>query len=99
MKIASILLNKYLLSIAFFVVWMGFFDQRDFFFIREQKKKLSELEVKKAYYKKEIDQAAKDLDDMQHSSAALEKFARERYMMKKDGEDIFIIEDTPEIKK
>ena len=88
----SILTNKYLLATCFFIVWMLFFDQRDFFNVREQKQKLKELETKKHYYQLEIEKARKDLADLQNNPAALEKFAREHYMMKKDGEDIFVIE-------
>ncbi len=91
-KIASILFNKYLIAISFFIVWMLFFDQRDLFYVREQKQKLKELENKKHYYQHEIEKAKKDLTDLQNNPAALEKFAREHYMMKKDGEDIFIVE-------
>ena len=45
-----------------------------------------------------IEKAKQDLDNLQNSPAALEKFARERYLMKKDGEDIFIIEDSIAVK-
>lgn len=98
-QIIPIITNKYLLAIVFFAVWMCFFDQRDIFSTLEQKQKLKALEAKKHYYETEIDKAKQDLDNLQNSPAALEKFARERYLMKKDGEDIFIIEDTALIKK
>jgi cell division protein FtsB len=98
-KIIPILTNKYLLAIVFFTVWMCFFDQRDIFNTLEQKQKLKNLEAKKRYYQLEIEKAKKDLDNLQNSPAALEKFAREKYLMKKDGEDIFIIEDSAATKK
>jgi cell division protein FtsB len=98
-QIIPIITNKYLLAIVFFAVWMCFFDQRDVFNTLEQKQKLKSLEAKKHYYETEIDKAKQDLDNLQNSPAALEKFAREKYLMKKDGEDIFIIEDTTAIKK
>ena len=84
---------------ACFAVWMCFFDQRDIFNTLDQKKKLKALDGKKHYYETEIKNAKQDLSDLQNSSAALEKFARERYLMKKDGEDIFIIEDSSNLKK
>lgn len=93
-KISSVLFNRYFLATAFFVVWMLFFDQRDFFYVLEQKRQLKNLENKKHYYEQEIEKAKKDLSDLQNNPAALEKFAREHYMMKKDGEDIYIIEDS-----
>ncbi len=98
-KIASIIFNKYLLAIGCFIVWMLFFDQKDFFFNIEKRKELSVLKEKKAYYQLEIAKAKQELTDFQSNPAAIEKFARERYMLKKDGEDVYIIEDTLTIKK
>jgi cell division protein FtsB len=93
-KIGSVLLNKYLLAICFFVVWMLFIDQRDVFYVHEQQKKLKVLEDKKQYYQSEIDKAKQELSDLQNNPVTLEKFAREHYRMKKDGEDLFIIDTT-----
>jgi len=98
-KTIKILTNKYILTILCFIVWMCFFDQRDIFNTIEQKGKLNELMNKKHYYEQEIAIAQKELTDLQNNSAALEKFAREKYLMKKDGEDIYIIEDSNFIKK
>ena len=84
---------------AFFLVWMLFIDQRDFFQQRERKAELEKLELKKCYYQTEIDKARKTLTDLQTNPAALEKFARERYLMKKDGEDIFTFEDSTAVTK
>lgn len=98
-KIALILTNKYLVASAFFVVWMLFFDQRDYFQLRERQAELQKLEAKKKYYVQEIEKTKKELQDLQNNPAALEKFAREHYLMKKDGEDIYIIEDSSAVKK
>ena len=93
-KFASVITNKYFLAGGFFIVWMLFFDQRDFFQQRSQRAELKKLEAKKTYYLEEIEKTKKELQDIQSNPAALEKFARERYLMKKEGEDIFIIEDS-----
>lgn len=98
-KIATILTNKYLVASVFFIVWMLFFDQRDYFQQRERKAELNKLEAKKRYYVEEIEKTRKQLQDLQNNPAALEKFARERYLMKRNGEDIFIIEDSADLKK
>ena len=45
----------------------------------------------KAYYLKEIDQNKIDMHELMSDNQHLEKFARERYLMKKDDEDIFLI--------
>jgi cell division protein DivIC len=98
-KVASILTNKYLVASVFFIVWMLFFDQRDYFQLRDRQAELNKLEAKKHYYVQEIEKTKKELQDLQNNPAALEKFAREHYLMKKDGEDIYIIEDSSELKK
>jgi len=98
-QITSLFLNKYVLAICLFVLWMLFMDQRDVFYVREQTKKLKELENKKLYYQSEINKANKELSDLQNNPVALEKFAREHYLMKKEDEDLFIIDSTIRDKK
>ncbi len=98
-KIIPIITNKFLLAGVFFIVWMLFIDQRDYFQQKERRDELHKLEQKKAYYQQEIDKTRKELGDLQNSPAALEKYARERYLMKKDGEDIYIFEDSTAAKK
>ena len=98
-KALKILTNKYLLSTVFFVVWMLFFDQRDYFQERDRLEELKRLEAKKRYYVQEIAKTQQELIDLQNNPATLEKFAREHYLMKKDGEDIYIIEDSTNEKK
>ncbi len=98
-KALKFITNKYVVSILGFIVWMCFFDQRDIFNTIEQKKTLNDLLANKQYYVQEIATAQQELTDLQNNSIALEKFAREKYLMKKDGEDLYIIEDTTEIKK
>ncbi len=98
-KLAKVITNKYFIASIFFIVWMLFIDQRDYFQQKERQDELNKLEQKKAYYQQEINKTRKELGDLQHSPAALEKYARERYLMKKDGEDIYIIEDSLSFKK
>lgn len=73
---------------------MLFFDERNYFDQRDERQKLEKLEAKKKYYETEIEKARKELQELQNNPAALEKYARERYLMKKQGEDIYIIEDS-----
>ena len=98
-KAIKIFTNKYILTILGFIVWMCFFDQRDIFNTIEQKGKLNQLLAKKHYYEKEIATAQQELTDLQNSSTSLEKFAREKYLMKKDGEDVFLIVDSTQTNK
>jgi cell division protein FtsB len=88
-----ILTNKYLIVLLFIIVWVLFFDEADYFSQRSRLVDLYKLNQKKEYYKKEIETAKQELADIQNNNEALEKFAREKYLMKKDGEDVFIIEN------
>jgi cell division protein FtsB len=87
----SWLKNKYFLATAFFISWMLFFDHNDLFLQRERAKELDALKQTKAYYQLQIDDTRKDVEDIRLNAASLEKIAREKYMMKKDNEELFII--------
>lgn len=91
-KIPAWLRNKYLISLTAFVVWMIFFDDKDIMTQRERNNELLELQQSKAYYLSEIAKERKALEELKSNPAAIEKFARETYKMKRDNEDLFIIE-------
>ena len=91
-RIPPLLKNKYLLSLGVFVVWMFFFDDRDIVTTHfRYKKELSNLEKTKAYYEARIVEARLELDKLQSDPMLLEKYARERYHMKRDNEDLYLI--------
>lgn len=87
----QVIKNKYLIVLIAFSMLMLFFDRNDFFVQQERKKQLNELITSKEFYKKEIEKTKKELSNLS-SPAALEKYARENFLMKRDKEDIFIIE-------
>lgn len=93
-KIIPILINRYFLISIGFVVWMLFFDQRDFFLQRERKAELDKVEAAKKYYQDEISHTKSQLDNLQNNPASIEKFARERYLLKRDGEALYLFEDS-----
>jgi len=90
-KIPPILRNKYILSLAVFVVWLGFFDQNSLWDKAKLKSRISQLEKQKHHYMVEIEQNERKLSEILESKESLEKFAREEYLMKKKNEDIFVI--------
>lgn len=90
MKILNLLKNKYLLSIIGLVVWLLYFDKNDVFTQFDLIKKCDKLNVEKEYYIAEIENNKKEIDDLQHNTKSLETFAREKYLMKKDNEDVFV---------
>ena len=82
--------DKYKMTILVFLVWMTFFDENNFISQVENQLKLAELEADKKHYVSEIEQSAEDLKLLQNNKELLEKFARERYLMKKEDEEIFV---------
>lgn len=85
--------NKYGLSIVVFVVWLVFFDHNDLFLQVKRTNELEQLEKGKNYYSEQIREIREALSEMDSDPAFLEKTAREKYLMKKDNEDVFIIEE------
>ena len=93
-KVTSILTNKYLLAGIFFIVWMLFFDQRDFFQQSQRTGELKKVEAAKKYYQDEIEKTKKQLNNLQNNPASVEKYARERYLLRREGEEVYLFEDT-----
>ncbi len=87
-KIPAPLKNKYFIVLAFFCALMIFFDKHDVLTQWRLQQTLNQLEKDKVYYQNKIKEAKEDKRDIELNT---EKFARERYYMKKDDEDVFII--------
>ena len=92
--IPSWLKNKYILTIIGFGVWMLFFDDRDLFTTYfKQRKELDALVQSKHYYEKQIAATRTELDQLKINAATVEKYAREKFLMKRDNEDLFLVKD------
>lgn len=94
--IAYVLRNKYVLSIVAFSIWMLFFDKNDLFIQMERKRELNALRESKKYYTEEISREKKVSQELHNNPAAIEKYARETYLMKRENEDVFVIVDDAE---
>ena len=96
--IPSWIKSKYFISGFAFLVWMLFFDKNDFF-SQYDRLKLSK-EIKRIDQKKTRDIADTriELDLLKTNAQTIEKYAREKYMMKKDNEDLFILNSPTEIR-
>ncbi|WP_432714735.1 FtsB family cell division protein [Pedobacter sp.] len=90
-KVFEIFRNKYFIATAAFVVWMLFFDKNDMLSQYEYRAELHKLQEEKDFYERETKQVNKDLNELSTNLKSAEKFAREKYFMKKDNEDIFVI--------
>ena len=93
-RIPSWLKNKYLLTAAGFMIWMLFFDDRDFITTHfRQKHELKQLEDSRAYYQQQISNTKKELDQLKSDPSTIEKYAREKYHMKRENEDLFLVNE------
>ncbi len=90
----KLLKNKYFICIVVFVVWMSFFDVKDWGLIIERHHKISELEKSEKMLSKQIQDTWSELNLLRSDAQSIERYAREKYYMKKDNEDIFLVK-TP----
>jgi len=90
-RLIDLFKNKYFLITMAFVIWMIFFDKNDLFSQYQYHQQVSKLKQERDFYQKETAKVRKDLDELTSNPQKLEKFARERYLMKKDNEDVFVI--------
>lgn len=83
--------NFYVATLAIFFLWMLLFDTNDLISQFKLWRQTVELEEQKTHYVREVAKVKKEREELMGSSQLLEKFARERYMMKKNTEDVFVI--------
>lgn len=95
MKVLSIIprwiQNKYVLTAIGFATWLLFFDDRDILTNMKHRAELKRLERSQAYYQGQVDSTKYELEQLKNDPAILEKYAREKFRMKRDDEDLFII--------
>lgn len=89
--LVKILTNKYVIIVCVFVVWMLFLDGNSYLIHREYNKEVEELETWIDFHEKKIAEDKKTIQSLE-DSVAIERYAREKYLMKKKNEDIYIIE-------
>lgn len=81
--------NKYLLSMLLFLVWIAFFDKNNLYNQYKLSQKLENLESDKITYEEKLVTAIKEREILENNK---ERYAREKYFVKKDNEEVFIIE-------
>ncbi len=92
--IFSFIGNKYFIASAFFIIWMLFFDVKDLALMNNRREKLADLQKSEKHLNKLIAETRIELNLLKTSTQTIEKYAREKYLMKKDNEDLFIV-NTP----
>ena len=91
MKLPKLTKNFYFLFSFFFLIWMLFIDSNDFYTQFKLNQKRKNLESQKEYYQEKIIEVKQERDELFSNDQRLEKYAREKYLMKKETEDLFII--------
>ena len=92
-KLPKPLRNKYLILFLFFILWVIFIDDYNLINQRKIKNTVDDLKSQKEFYIAEIKSDSTELYLLKNDTAEQEKFAREKFLMKKENEDIFIIRE------
>ena len=98
-RLPSWLKSKYFITAAAFIVWMIFFDRNDIPYQLKRINELKELQQSEQRMDQQITDTKKELDLLKSNPATLEKYAREKYMMKRDNEDLFILNNGENMTK
>ncbi|HPR33220.1 MAG TPA: septum formation initiator family protein [Prolixibacteraceae bacterium] len=86
----------YLIIVAVFLIWMLFFDEYNWIRMGKESRKLRRLKQETDYLEQKIESDRSRLDALKNDTAELEKLAREKYFLKKENEDVFVIIDPQE---
>jgi cell division protein DivIC len=97
--IPAFLKNKYFISFAAFCVIIFFLDKNDLFTQLGRRKELRELQQSKRYYTVQITTERKESEALKANPATLEKYAREKYLMKRDNEELFLVPEKSDKEK
>lgn len=90
-RLVDLFKNKFFLVTIAFLVWMLFLDKNDLYSQYSKHNDVIELQKQRDFLLRQTTQVSKDLDELTSNPEKLEKFAREKYLMKKDNEDVFVI--------
>ena len=90
-KLPKITKNFYVITGMLFLFWMLFLDSNDLYTQFKLRNQLKTLESEKEFYSEKIEEVEKEREQLLTDSEALEKFAREKYLMKKDSEDLYVL--------
>ncbi|GIL22413.1 MAG: hypothetical protein BroJett042_09260 [Bacteroidota bacterium] len=85
--------NFYVVTGLLFFIWLLLLDSNDLISRFKMTAKVNSLENEKEFYLEKISEVEKDRKELLTNKELLEKFAREKYLMKKETEDIFIIQE------
>lgn len=85
---------KYLITVVAFLVAVGVLDENSLIRRYSNKREIGRLNDEINKYRKEYDESTKRLNELMENPEVMEKVAREKYLMKKPNEDIYVFEET-----
>ncbi len=83
--------NRYFYTGLAFLVWLAFFDNDSILEQIKLSNKINDLKQEKSFYETEIQKNKSALNALKYDTTQLEKYAREKYFMKKDNEDVYVV--------
>ena len=92
-RLSRFLTNKYFIASVGFLGVMLFLDKNDLITTMERREELNNLHQSKEHYIQELSELKKVKADLESDPVTIEKLAREKYLMKRENEDIFVTED------
>ena len=96
MKMPKFFRSFYFVVGLIFIIWMAFFDINDVYTQYQRREKLKQLQRDKVFYTKGIKDIKEERSKLSTDPKKLEKFAREKYFLKKKGEDVYVILEEKE---
>lgn len=90
-KLFALIKNKYLIVTAAFVVWISIFDQNNLIQQNRLRSELRGVEKERQFYKDEINRDTRSYQEIMTNLDRYEKMAREKYLVKRDNEDVYLI--------
>lgn len=86
--------HKYLITVGIFVVIIGFLDENSLLRRFGYEREISQLRDEIEKYRADYEENTKRLNELSTNPDAIEQIAREKYLMKKPNEDIYVFEET-----
>ncbi len=92
-KLPAPLRNKYIITFIVFLVWIFFIDTFDIITQIKMNKEFKQLKEQQEFYKSEVEKDSTIIYNLNNNPEEQERFARERFLMKKDNEDLYIVRE------
>jgi cell division protein DivIC len=85
--------NKFVAAFAVFLIWMLFFDNDNIIHQLQRKYQIIKLNKEIKYYQRVLEETKIEEKALNQNDQYFEKFVREKYLLKRDDEDLFIFSE------